>query len=115
MIAIFACKKFWVSLISSILNNPLPVVLLYYNSPKLYNPRWTVEPSGGQSLSQVINDNTRGNGLRLQQGRSALYIEENFFMEMVVRHWHKLPRTVVESTSLAVFKQHVAVALGDIG
>lgn len=60
----------------------------------------------GQGARDSMKEN--GRGLSWTLGKS-------FFMEKVIKHWHRLPRAMMESPSLEGFKIRVDVALRGMG
>ncbi|KFP21571.1 hypothetical protein Z169_02255, partial [Egretta garzetta] len=54
------------------------------------------------------------NGFKLNQGRFRLDIRKKFFTVRVVKHWHRLPREVLDAPSREAFKARLDRALSNL-
>jgi len=78
------------------------------------NLKRTYRKEGENLFSKACCDRTRSNGFKLREGRFRLDIRKTFFTARVVKHWHRLPREVVEAPSLETFKARLGRALGNL-
>ena len=59
---------------------------------------------GPDSFQWCPATRTRGNGHKLKHRKFQLNVRKNFFTLRVMEGWNRLPREVVESPSLEIFK-----------
>jgi len=62
------------------------------------------QEDGARPFSVVPSDRTKDNRHKLKQRKFHLNMWKNFFILRVMEPWNRLPREVVESPSLEIFK-----------
>ena len=58
-------------------------------------------------FTAVLASRSRSNGFKVQEGRFQLNSRKHLLMVRAVRRWNKLPRRVVESPSLEVWRRRL--------
>lgn len=66
-----------------------------------------------KNAGMMVVNGTRDNEQKLKDRRLPLKIRENFSTVRVTQHWHSLPREIVESPFLEMFKNPLDIVLGN--
>jgi len=77
-------------------------------------PEGACRKDGENTFSRACCDRTRSSGFKLREDRLRLDTRKKFFTVRVVKHWHRLPREVVEAPSLGTLKAGLDGALSNL-
>jgi len=69
---------------------------------------------GDRLFTKACSDRTRRNGFKLKDGTFRLDVRKKFFAMRVVKHWNRIPREVVDTSSLETFKARSDSALSNL-
>ena len=68
---------------------------------------------GARLFSVVLRGRTRSSGHRLNSRQLPLKIRKRYFTVRAIEQWHRLPREVVASLSLEIFKSCLDMVQGN--
>jgi len=77
-------------------------------------PEGAGKKAGEGLFTRAWSHKSTGNGFKLKEGRFMLDTRSKFFTMQVMRHWKRLPREVVDTASLEVFKARLDGALSNL-
>jgi len=79
-----------------------------------YNLKGAYRKDGENIFSRASCSRRKSNGFKLRVGRFRLDLRKKFFTMRVVKHWHRVPREVVEAPSLDTFQSGLDGALSNL-
>jgi len=85
-----------------------------YKSTAFQYLKGAYRKDGERLFIRECSDRMRGSGFKMKEGRFTLGSRKKFLTAMVVRHWNRLPREVVDAPSLEVFKDRLDGALSNL-
>ena len=77
------------------------------------SPDYWGQMDEARTFSVVCGDRIRKNELKLEHRKFHRNVQKNF-MVRVMEHWNRLPREVVQSPSMRIFKTHLDAYLCDL-
>ena len=72
------------------------------------------QKDGHRLFTRTCKDRTSINDFILKEGRFILDIRKKFLTVRVMRHWNRLPREVVDTSSLQMFKARLDEAMSNL-